>query len=666
MLDSLSELMHCCRWMLIVFLALTIPTSQGQTPKKPQLRPNVIFITLDTTRADRMGFLGSDRGLTPSLDALAKQSAVFTRAYSQVPLTTASHATILTGTYPQYNHVSDFGAPLSADVPYLPDLMHRQGYHTAAFVGSIVLDPEKGLAPGFDRGFEVFDAGFHNRQPTQTRYESVERRAGEVLSHAEAWLQRSRTGPFFLWVHLYDPHDPYDAPEPFRSRFSDPYDGEIAYSDAVLGKLFAALRRSRLYDGCLIAIMADHGEAFGEHGEQSHGIFLYDETIRVPLLIKLPGNAVASKSRKLIDDRVSLVDVAPTILQAIGIRVPQAVQGTSLLSLMDPAKARVPPIERPVYSENDYPNRAFRWSSLRTLRLGRYLYVEAPKPELYDLISDPSTKRSLYASSPAIADTLSSQLETFRKNTSSEFTGQHVGLDPRKASTLGALGYVASDVRASPEGTVGGIDPKDRIGIANSFHAGLLDIEEGRFDDAVAQLERVVENEPRSELAYHGLAAALIKLRDFEKALPILEKAVELAPESGILQYRLGVVLYETGKTKDSVAHFETAVQAVPDWVEARYSLATIYLRIERRADALRELDQALEIDPSYYRANLLRGTLLVEEKPSEALRDLQRAASEEPNAREPHQYMAQAYEQLGDDAKASEQRIIAERLNAQ
>src|SRR6266850_3052323 len=234
--------MYCRQRLLrFLFLELVVAISQAQTPKKTQPKPNVILITLDTARADRMGFMGSDRGLTPSLDALAKQAAVFTRAYSQVPLTTASHATILTGTYPQFNHVNDFGSPLAADLPYLPDILHHRGYQTAAFVGSIVLDPGGGLAPGFDRGFDVYDAGFHNRQPNESRYDSVERRAGDVIARAQAWLKdhRSKSRPFLLWVHLYDPHDPYDAPEPYKSRISNPYDGEIAYSDAMLGELFA-------------------------------------------------------------------------------------------------------------------------------------------------------------------------------------------------------------------------------------------------------------------------------------------------------------------------------------------------------------------------------------------------------------------------------------------
>src|SRR5579864_1539060 len=297
---------------------------------------NIILITLDTTRADRMGFLGSKRGLTPNLDSLASQSAVFARAYSQVPLTTPSHATILTGTFPQFNHVSDLGSPLEKDLPYLPAILRQHGYRTAAFVGSQVLDPKSASAPGFDRGFDTYNAPFHARRPSDDRYHSIERRGAEVVDHALGWLNRHPRGPFFLWLHFYDPHDPYDPPPPFKTRYaSSPYDGEIAYVDSAVGRLLAALRTRGLYQHTLLVVVADHGEAFGEHGELSHGLFLYDDTLHVPLLIKVPGT---QDRHRAIENRVGLVDIAPTLLQELGIAVAPAMQGESLLPLMKTAR----------------------------------------------------------------------------------------------------------------------------------------------------------------------------------------------------------------------------------------------------------------------------------------------------------------------------------------
>src|SRR5437899_2680821 len=215
----------------------------GQVTGESPRRPNILLITLDTTRADRMGFLGSTRALTPALDAFARTAVVFTRAFSQAPVTTVSHATLLTGMFPPGHRVTDFGAPMPAHVPYLPQLLHDAGYRTAAFVGSLILDPRNGTAPGFDRGFDVYDAGFRLRRPGDDRYRSVERRGDEVVTRALAWCTPSRDGPVspgpsFLWVHLFDPHDPYDPPADLKRRFAAaPYDGEIAAVDRLVGRL---------------------------------------------------------------------------------------------------------------------------------------------------------------------------------------------------------------------------------------------------------------------------------------------------------------------------------------------------------------------------------------------------------------------------------------------
>ncbi len=291
--------------------------------------PNIVFITVDTTRADRMGFLGNKRGLTPNLDAAARQGVVFEKAFSQAPLTPVSHATIFTGTYPQFHTVTDFGHPLPTLLPSVPEILQKSGYHTAAFIGSLVLDPKAQMAPGFDRGFDFFDAGFRPKiMRGESRYDTVERRAGDVVAHTISWLKKNQQTPFFIWVHLYDPHAPYDPPAPYDARFKDPYDGEIAYADASLGKLFQYLRQRGLYDRSLIVMMSDHGESLGAHGESMHGIFLYDETIRVPLLFKLPGAVLAGGH---VATRVRLVDVAPTLLSMLSLPLPPTFQGESLV-----------------------------------------------------------------------------------------------------------------------------------------------------------------------------------------------------------------------------------------------------------------------------------------------------------------------------------------------
>ena len=277
---------------------------------------NVILITLDTTRADRMGFLGSQRKLPPNLDAFARGGVAFMRAYSQVPLTASAHATILRGTYPQFHNVNQPGYPLASSLPYVPEILRNASYHTAAFVGAMILQARGGGAPGFDRGFEEYNASFHGRQPGEDRYSSIERRADNIVAAAEEWIAKNRKGPFFVWVHLYDPHAPYEPPELFATRFrSDPYDGE-------LGKFVGRLRAGNLFENSLIAVAADHGEALGEHGERGHGMFLYDTTVRVPLVFKLPGQRSAGST---VASRVELVDVLPTTLAVVGIAVPSGV-----------------------------------------------------------------------------------------------------------------------------------------------------------------------------------------------------------------------------------------------------------------------------------------------------------------------------------------------------
>src|SRR5581483_8467775 len=419
--------------------------------------PNIILITIDTVRADRMGFLGSGLGLTPKLDDLARQSMVFTHAYSQAPLTTASHATILSGTYPQFHKVNDAGVPLSPEVPYGPAILRAHGYQTAAFVGAAILDAKGGGAPGFDRGFTTYDAGFHSRGPGEDRYQTLERRAETVVGRAQAWLKKRRPGPFFLWIHVYDPHAPYDPPEPFRSRYSsDLYGGEIAYTDSALGKFLDQLRADKLFDSSVIAVMGDHGEALGEHGERGHGVFLYEPTIHVPLLVKLPGNSSAGKR---IDSIASLVDVMPTLLKIAGIGAPAAMQG-------HPLSDRDAGFEDAAYSETDYPHKAFGWSSLRSLRTGKYLFVDAPKKELYDHSNDKAEEHNL-AGHAAVTGTLELKLRELRQHTASSRRKQAASLDPEQARKLSALGYVASSGGPDKEPGISGTDPKDRIEVAN-------------------------------------------------------------------------------------------------------------------------------------------------------------------------------------------------------
>ncbi len=659
--------------LLLVVLLLGLSTSsqtvQRTKPPAPahNARPNIILITLDTTRADRMGFLGSKRGLTPNLDGLAKQSVVFSQAYAHVPLTTASHTTILTGTYPQFNHVIDFGIPLSPRLPYLPDILHQQGYHTAAFVGSLILDPLDGTAPGFDRGFDVYDAGFHLRRHGMDRYKSVERRAGNVVDRALGWLSQNHSSPFFLWVHMYDPHDPYDPPAPYKQRYaSQPYDGEIAYTDSAVGKLLTVLRAHALYDGALIAVMADHGESLGAHGENTHGVFLYDETLHVPLLLKLPANKAAPRR---VDAPVGLVDVAPTILREAGVTLPKEMQGEPLESMFQASAAgsKTIPETRVAYAETEYPHRAFGWSSLRALRAGKYLYVQAPERELYNRVSDPAETHNVAAASKAVADTLAAQLDDFHQKTSQTLV-ELAKPDAEQMQKLSALGYVGStdSSAAREEKLFTGADPKNKIEVSNLLHDAMFDVEDARYQEAVPLLKRVLEEQPEMPVANMQYGIAQARLRNYSEALGALQKAVKLLPDNGMGHYELGLALFETGDWNGAAPQFEAAVEKAPRWADAHFSLAAVYARIDRVPEAMKELDTTLGLDPNHYRANLLRGRILSLQKiPEQALPNLEKAIAVQPTSVEAHLFLADAYAQLGRQDDAKRQRAEAERLTA-
>jgi arylsulfatase A-like enzyme/Tfp pilus assembly protein PilF len=661
---------------LVLYLALGAsgakPPKAANAPSSSTKAPNIILITLDTTRADRMGFLGSQRGLTPNLDALAKQSVVFTRAYAQVPLTTPSHAALLTGTYPQFSHLEDLGAPLGKDLPYLPDLLHRHGYHTAAFLGAYILDPGAS-APGFDRGFDLYDGHFHQRKPGEDRYKSIERRAEDVANRALGWLSRHQQRPFFIWLHFYDAHDPYDPPEPFKTHYaSTPYDGEIAYTDSVVGSLVEVLQRHGLYENSVIAIAADHGEAFGEHGEERHGMFLYDETIHVPLLLKLPAGRLGGKR---VEDKVALADVAPSLLEAAGIPVPAAMQAQSLFPLMQAAKMdaarsavgdRGKKQERPIYSETNYSHRAFGWSELRSWRTGKYLYVQAPKRELYDQTSDPDAVKNLAPDAKAVADTLESQLDNFQLKTSSVRTGP-TKLDPTQAEKLRALGYLASDSAGTPSSEKAAIDPKDKIEVANRFHRALVDLEDDRYDEAIAELSEVVRLEPDIASGYLELGRALIHVQKYQEALPVLRTAAEKNPNSGMAHYELGLALIKTGQWQASLPEMQAAVVCTPKSAQLHFYLGAVQLRLKHIPEATAEFENSLKIEPDHFLANLKYGEMLFREgDAAAALPKLSQAAKVDPNSAEAHAFLADAYQQLGQAENASRERAKAAQLKTQ
>jgi tetratricopeptide (TPR) repeat protein len=474
------------------------------------------------------------------------------------------------------------------------------------------------------------------------------------MTRALAWLDRPRTGPFLLWIHLYDAHDPYEAPEPFRTRFAKaPYDGEIAYLDAQIGRLVAALRSKRLLDGTALAVFADHGESLGEHGESTHGVFLYDSTIRVPLLVKFPGARAAGRR---VESGVSLVDLAPTMMELAGVAVPPDMQGQSLL----PFLASERPADRPSYAETEYPQRAFGWSPLASWRVDRFLYVEAPRPELFDSRADPASAHNLADERAAVAQRVAQDLEAFRQRTAGRGVGASppATADPELSEKLAALGYLSGGPAVA---TGRGIDPKDKVAVANTLHDAILASENGEYARAEALLESVIATDPQIPMAQLQLGVARCRERKFAQAVPPLRKAITLQPDAVMAHYEMGIALFETGDLKTAAGHFEIVVAKMPKFADAHFSLASIYARIGRVDEAVRELREALALDAGHYRANLLLGRILfLQGQPAAALSHLEKAAASASASAEAHRFLAEAYAQLGRSEDAQREREAA------
>jgi choline-sulfatase len=548
----------------LIFLCVAIAAA---APKS-----NLVLITVDSVRADRMGFLGAKGALTPNLDRLAAESIVFEHAYAQAPGSIVSHATILSGAYPQSSGISEIGGTLPTALPYLPDLLESQSYRTAAFVASITLDPQNGLAQGFDRGFQTYDAGFRATISGDARPPTTGRPGGQVVARAVAWLDHDAhaQGPFFLWVHVGDASTPGTS-----------YKAAITSVDAAIGKLIGALQQRKIYGETAIVVVAAHGESLGAHGEDTHGIFLYDETMHVPLLIKLPdGQSPAKSSTAQVAPRVTpkvrLVDIAPTLLEIAGVPVPSQMPGQSLLRIAKAGGSG----DQPAYSRSDLSQRGFGWSPLESWRVGKYLYIRAPQPELYDLTADPGALHNLAQSSKATLNTLAAQLDSFDRRFSGEPARTSAELSSSEMQKLASLGYVGLQKSSGAAAAVAGIDPKDKIATANKVIASTRD--EAKPERVIAALTPIVAADPDLYLAQYALGVALARKGQYAEAAKHLHKAIELQPDSAWAHYQIGVSLLKTGDFKTAIVHLEIATARLPGFSPAHAAIAEAHKHLEQ------------------------------------------------------------------------------------
>src|SRR5579864_3019636 len=507
--------------LLICCLAAMLNAGAAAQTK---LSPDVFLVTIDTLRADHIHCYGYDRVETPALDALAKDGIRFTQSFTPSPITNTSHTSILTGLLPSTHGVTDFAVPLSASHPTWAELLHERGYHTAAFIGAVILD-SKTLAPGLDRGFDFYD-NFPEHPHTKSRWGRVERRGMDVVQRAESWLDAHPAGPHFVWVHLYDPHDPYEPPAPYSQRYKGRlYDGEIAYADSVLAHFIAYLKTHGWYENALIVVVGDHGEGLGEHGENTHGIFLYDSTTHVPLIVKLPTASVAGK---VIDAQVRTTDILPTVLDVVGASVQQHMDGESLKPYFEGGETP----SRIAFGETDYPLR-FGWAPLRSVRTEEHKYIEAPRPEFYNLRTDPGERNNKYEPwNPQVQKSREMLADLRAKAPSVEPSKGVVGQGT--IDELKALGYLGrADVGSAtsvPEPSMLP-DPKDKIEEQNLLHSAMMAGEDSREADARQSLEKVLQLDSKSPTALRQLGELELKAGEYDRAAQHLKGAMEARPD---------------------------------------------------------------------------------------------------------------------------------------
>jgi arylsulfatase A-like enzyme/Tfp pilus assembly protein PilF len=515
------------------------------------------------------------------MDALADRGVVFENAVASAPVTLPSHATILTGLHPPAHGALDNGYySLPADVPSLPDALRSRGYETAAFVGSVVLQGRYGLASRFDH----YDDAIHHPRRTGQAYR--ERRAEEVVGRATAWMDgRDGARPFFAWLHFYDPHAPYDPPPELRERFATrPYDGEIAHADEALGRLVESLRRSGRLERTLLIVTSDHGEAFGDGGEQTHGILLRGTTLRVPLLFCAPGALPAGRRVK---GTVSLADVAPTVSELLGLPPGPPADGESLVEAMRIGRAE----GRLAYAETRMPADVYGWSMLAGVRSDRWAWVRAPRPELYDLREDPGETRSVDAVYPEIAAELDLHVGGVLAATREEARN---ALAPEEIEAFRSLGYLFS--REIPEPT--GADPKDMLVLLEESNWLQNLLERGETEEVVARARRLLEKDPGNSDALLALAQALDSQGLTEQAIASAREAFERGGSLDLEGTLLAMYLMKAGRIEESEALLRAFVRAEPDYAEHAYNLGNLLAQAGRFDDAIGAYESALALNP--------------------------------------------------------------------
>jgi len=555
---------------------------------------NVIVITIDTLRADHLGCYGNTKIKTPYLDGIAKEGVRFARAYTPVPVTLPSHTSIFTGLYPVYHKVRNNGTfEAGSQLETLAEVLKKNGYQTAAFIGSFVLDSRYGL----DQGFDYYD-DYLEKDANQSIMVYNERPASEVVQAANQWLEKNAQSRFFLWLHCFDPHAPYEPPLPFCKIYQkNLYDGEIAYTDYALGRLFLTLREKNLLDKTLLVITADHGEGLGEHEEKTHAIFLYDTTLHVPLIMRYPK---AIPAGLVIQDTASTIDIMPTIMDILNIKNRPQVHGKSLLRLVRGERG---PQHEEFLCETFYPLYNHNWSPLEGLRTEEWKFVKAPRPELYDLKNDPGEKVNLFDQKRELAKRLEARMRELQQKNSPPKDGfsAQLNMDKDTKDRLRSLGYVWTVSVTEKKDPYSLPDPKDMIATLDYLNMGTYYYTQGNYDRAVEQFQLMLKANPKDVFTHFVLGYIYDKQNRADLAIQELQEAIRLDPTYINAYNNLGTIYNRLGRQKEALEVFKIARELNPDYLEVHDNLGVVYFALGEYDQALESFQKAAQINPRGY-----------------------------------------------------------------
>ena len=625
----------------------------------PRLRPlNVVVVTVDTLRPDHLGCYGYPKIETPALDGLAKRGVLFENAVAQTPLTPPSHASIFTGQNPNVHKVRNTGGfVLQSSSHPLARILQEQGWDTAAFIGSAVLKK----VFGFNNGFNVYDDEMPRPGKSNQFREDPERKASVVVDRAIDWLhQRPEGKPFFLWVHIYDPHIPYQPPAEFAQKYKGrPYDGEIAYADQQLARLFDEIAKKSPAEKTVTAVLSDHGESLGEHGELTHGIFLYDSTLRIAFLMAGPGIPAGVR----VKPQARTIDFLPTLLEVLGGRAPSYVQGVSLAPAFS-GKSVATDIS---YAETLYPKMNMNWSELRAVRSNQWKYIRAPRPELYDLSTGPGETVNVIQQHRFEAQNFEAQLTNFAGKAVEKV--DTAMLDTRVMDQLRSLGYLSGAGGRSYELTGAGTDPKDAVEILQLIDQAESAATRISEPQRIALLRRALDKDPQNPSLYYQLGGRLEKNNRYQEAFELYRTALAKGIESGRLHSRIADLLLRRGQKDQAITEYEKAAQINPADLDSQNNLATAYLEKGRLADAERVFKWILTNDADYAAAQNGMGLVAIQKQDPRAARGyFERAAQLDPDLVEVHMNLGLIYEMAGekDRARASFEKFLAKASPAQ